>query len=124
MADRRGHGRVLRLQAALSRGGVAGKWQAGTYAGPGMKTSGEARMNLLYGPDGIVIAVARPDARASMAQLHMAHARRPVVFQTMKNDAAGTSYREVVRMNLSDWIEIMAVYTQWLAQQGRLGTDE
>jgi hypothetical protein len=49
-------------------------------------------------------------------------ARRPIVMQVISG--TGTPTREVVRMELSDFLDLLEVYTKWLAQEGRLGEDE
>lgn len=113
-------GRVQRLRSQIRQAGVAGSWEPGTSAGPGRRF-GTARMNLLYGPDGFVIVVARPDARASMRQLRAAGARRPVVMQSVRN---GEETLEIVRMNVSDFLDLLESHTLRLAQEGRLKSDE
>jgi hypothetical protein len=78
-------------------------------------------MNLLWGPDGFVIAVARPDGRRTMALLHEAGARRPVLVQPVVSPVGA---REVVRLELSDFLDVLESHTLRLAQEGRLGDNE
>lgn len=102
----------------MREAGVAGRWTPGTVYGPGIRDPGrEQRVNMLWGPDGFIIEVTPTNGRASMKRLLAAHARRPVLVQVV-ND------REMARLPLSDLLDLLAIYTQWLAQEGRLGDDE
>ena len=123
---RSGYGRARSLQAEIGKHGVAGVWTPGTYLGPGPAgTNKDARMSVLWGPDGIAISIANPNARASITTLTRGgRARRPMVMQIVNGSETGRESREIIRMELSDFLDMLAVYTQWLAQEGRLGQDE
>lgn len=122
MSQKRAYGRVQRLKQEIAKRGIAGRWVPGSYLGPGVRTP-EAHMSYLWGPDGLTISVAASGARASISLMTRGgRARRPIVMQVISG--TGTPTREVVRMELSDFLDLLEVYTKWLAQEGRLGEDE
>jgi hypothetical protein len=111
---------VARLLRMMREKGVAGAWRTGTTAGPGRDAYHSRRVDVVWGPDGFAIAVARPNGRHTTALLRESGVRRPVLLQVVSN---GTR-REVVRLELSDFLDLLESHMARLAQEGRLENDE